>query len=403
MWVVSAPEASGDRIGSSAVPTVAQVERIAAQGDPVIRNLQITQCYHELSHALAARVSGRPANWCTFATWASKQAGQTIRQEDLARAFERLFARSPEATAVADTAAASVANLGAEPAPGRVRDALWQARAPESAFERASDAVGRGNLKVFAEIGCAFASFLALPATDGAHDADAFAAFREGLRPGSSPDGQGYLRQAFSSYAQAVSERDPRARAQLMLLANLAIGWHEQTRLQPEIGEALGAPLTEPVKLRRDLLREVARLRVRLAWRLLRELVPGRRGAVKHLLDELDRHVKRIAREAVTELLMTLSLPGETLSLARDVPGVFPAELRSTDNTDLRELLARVDATPETTRGSGARDWSDLNERIHYIADLFRVYQQNVELHSAPFRAEQAALIKAGARPAGDL
>jgi hypothetical protein len=400
---VSAPEASGDRVGSSAVPTVAEVERVATQGDPVIRNLQITQCYHELSSALASRVSGRPANWCTFATWASKQAGQTIRKEDLARAFERLFARSPEASAVADSAAASVARLGAEPAPGRVRDALWQARAPESAFERAGDAVARGNLKVFAEIGRAFASFLSLPATDGAPDADAFAAFRERLRPGSAPRGQGYLPQAFGSYAQAISERDPGARAQLMLLANLAIGWHEQTRLQPEIGEALAAPFAEPVKLRRDLLRELARLRVRLAWRLLQELVPGRRGVVRQLLDELDQHAKRIAHEAVTELLMTLSLPGETLSLGRDVPGVFPDELRTIDNTDLRELLARVDPSPETTRGSGARDWSDLTERIHYIADLFRVYQQKAELHSAPFRAEQAALIKAGARPAGPL
>jgi hypothetical protein len=387
----------------SAVPTVAQVARIAAHGDPVIRNLQITQCYHQLSHALAARTGGRPANWCTFATWASKQAGQTIRNEDLARAFERLFARSPEATAIADTAVAAVASLGAGTAPGGVREALWQSRAPESAFERASDAVARGNLKVFAEIGRGFASFLALPATDGAPHPDAFAAFRESLRPGPSPDGQDDLRLAFSSYAQAISMRDPRARSQLVLLANLAIGRHEQTRLQPEIGEALGAPLAEPVKLRRDLLREVARLRIRLAWRLLRELVPGRRTAVKRLLDELDRHVKRVAHEAVTELLMTLSLPGETLSLARDVPGVFPDELRTIDNTELRGLLARVDPTPETTRGSGARDWSELNERIHYIADLFRVYQQKANLHSAPFLATQAALIEAGARPGGRL
>jgi hypothetical protein len=379
--------------------SVHEVEQIAAMTDPVIRNLRITECYSRL----AAAMPPGSANWCTFATWASKQAGQTIRKEDLARAFERLFAQSPEASAVADSAAASVAKLGAEPAPGRVRDALWQACAPESAFERAGDAVARGNLKVFAEIGRAFASFLSLPATDGAPDADAFAAFRERLRPGSAPRGQGYLRQAFSSYVQAISERDRRARAQLMLLANLAIGWHEQTRLQPEIGEALGAPFAEPVKLRRGLVRELARLRARLAWRLLRELVPGRRGVVKQLLDELDQHAKRIAYEAVTELLMTLSLPGETLSLARDVPGVFPDELRTIDNSDLRELLARVDPTPETTRGSGARDWSDLTERIHYIADLFRVYQQNVELHSAPFRAEQAALIKASARPAGPL
>ena len=76
----------GDAVSPTA-PTVAAVERIAALDDPVVRNLQITQCYSELSRAFAARIDGGPANWCTFATWASKQAGQTIRGEDLARAF----------------------------------------------------------------------------------------------------------------------------------------------------------------------------------------------------------------------------------------------------------------------------------------------------------------------------
>ena len=71
----------------SNVPTVANVDRIAALADPIVRNLQITQCYHEVSSALAV-MSGVTGNWCTFVTWASKQAGQTIRQEDLARAFK---------------------------------------------------------------------------------------------------------------------------------------------------------------------------------------------------------------------------------------------------------------------------------------------------------------------------
>jgi len=61
------------------------VDRIAAVADPVIRNLRITQAYHELSAAMAARL-GPLANWCTYATWASKQAGRTIRKEDLGRA-----------------------------------------------------------------------------------------------------------------------------------------------------------------------------------------------------------------------------------------------------------------------------------------------------------------------------
>ena len=67
-------------------PAPTEVDRIAALTDPVLRNLLITQSYHELSRVLADRLGG--ANWCTFATWASKQAGQTIRKEDLSRALE---------------------------------------------------------------------------------------------------------------------------------------------------------------------------------------------------------------------------------------------------------------------------------------------------------------------------
>jgi hypothetical protein len=400
---VSAPEASVGGLAWSAVPTVAHVERIVAHGDPVVRNLQITQCYHELSHALAARTGGAPANWCTLATWASKQAGRTIRKEDLARAFERRFEESPEASRADARAAAAIRSAGAVPTGERVQGALRKARIPQSAFERASAAVARGNLKVFAEIGRAFAAFLALPAREGAVTPDAFGTFLGDLRPGDPPDGQGYLTQAFSSYTQALGERDPTARAQLILLANLAIGWHEQVRLQPEIGEALDAPLGEPVKLRRDLLVGLARLSLFSASRVLWALVPGRASALKQLLDELDRHVKRVAHEAVTALLMTLALPGETLSLARDVPGTFPADLTAIDNPELRLLLSQVDPTRDTTRGSGARRWSDLHERVHFIADLFRVYQQRTELHDPPFSAAQVALIKAGTRPAGAL
>ena len=85
--------------GTAAAPTVADVDRVATLTDPVVRNLQITQSYGELSRAFAALTGGGPANWCTFATWASKQAGQTIRKADLTRTFERLFGLSSRATA----------------------------------------------------------------------------------------------------------------------------------------------------------------------------------------------------------------------------------------------------------------------------------------------------------------
>jgi hypothetical protein len=51
----------------SAFPVTADVERIAALTDRVLRNLQITQCYHELALVLMER-TGWSANWCTFAT-----------------------------------------------------------------------------------------------------------------------------------------------------------------------------------------------------------------------------------------------------------------------------------------------------------------------------------------------
>ena len=72
------------------VPKVDDVDRIADLNDPIVRNLQITQCYYEISQSVA-RFAGTSANWCTFATWASKQAGQTIRAEDLVRALEDRF------------------------------------------------------------------------------------------------------------------------------------------------------------------------------------------------------------------------------------------------------------------------------------------------------------------------
>ena len=392
----------GDAVSPPA-PTVVAVERIAAVDDSVVRNLQITQCYSELSRAFAARIDGGPANWCTFATWASKQAGQTIRGEDLARTFGRLFDESPAGSDAGNTAVASIAGLSGGGDREGIRVAIWDALQPTSAFDRASDAVARGNLKVFEEIGREFARLLALPALGGAIDPTAFASFHDSLTPGDPPDGQGRLRQAFTAYAAALREGDRKARAELMLLANLAIGFHEQTRLQPQIAEALDAPFEEPVKLRRDLLTRLLSLHAGLAFRLVLELVPGRATSLTEVLDSLDRLVKQIAHEAITELLMTLTLPGEVLRLGRDVPGAFPADLEAIDNPDLSALLGSIDPTRDSTRGSGAEDWSMLAERIHFIADFFRVYQERPNLLSDPFTAEQVAVIKSGGRPAGRL
>ena len=237
-------------------PTIADVERIVAIPDAVIRNLQITQCYHELSAAFAGRVGGE-ANWCAFATWASRQAGQTIRGQDLSRALEQRFDHSPIIEDALRAVAAQLGRLGAQLAVPELRQVLKNLLDPAAMVARASDAVARGNLKVFEEIGREFARFLDICFNDEVHDAGKIADFCAVLREGEPPEGQRYLRQAFLHYYQAIFEPDAGRRAELLLLANLEVGFHEQTRLQPQILEALNAAIPDPDQLTSRLISTV--------------------------------------------------------------------------------------------------------------------------------------------------
>ncbi len=386
-----------------AVPTTAEVRAIAALDDPVVRNLQITQCYHELATAMS-ELTGPGANWCTVATWASKQAGQSIRNEDLVRALEDLVRGSDDAALAAQELSANGARLpgeGTRSLAGAV-NALWQAISPAAIFQRTSEAVVRGNRKVFEEIGYEFARFLTLFG-DGPPDDERLAVFCEGLRSGEPPEGQDWLRRAFRHYHQVLIEPDAKTRAELLLLANLEIGFHEQTRLQPEIVAALDAPIYDPAQLRRRLLAELfpdSASRVRLI--LLRVL--GRAGALLRARDRLAEELQRLGRLVITEHLMTLRLSGgRVLRLGQDLRAEFPLLLRQTVHPDLQALLSQVDPSPDSLHDTGAQDWGWLPDRMHFIADLFRAYHLDVTLFNPPFTADQSAAIKAGRRPAGRL
>ena len=225
------------------LPTPDEVRRIAAIDDPVLRNLEITACYSRLAAAMAAR--GDPcSNWCTFATWASRQAGRTIRGEDLLGALEHELGRDAELLHPVDAFWRALVRRGLFRRDTPLGRLVADLHTPFDAFELASDAVARGNRKVFAEIGLQFARYLRDCDADLRPDSAAFAAFLDGLTPGEPPEGQRYLRQAFTRYQQQRLEPDPNRRAELVVLANLEIGLHEQTRLQPEIGEALDAAAT---------------------------------------------------------------------------------------------------------------------------------------------------------------
>ena len=127
---------------------------------------------------MAAR--GDPcSNWCTFATWASRQAGRTIRGEDLLGALEHELGRDAELLHPVDAFWRALVRRGLfrrDTALGRL---VTDLHTPFDAFELASDAVARGNRKVFAEIGLQFARYL--------HDCDADCApTRRRSRPSST-------------------------------------------------------------------------------------------------------------------------------------------------------------------------------------------------------------------------
>jgi hypothetical protein len=380
------------------------IDGIVAVKDPVIRNLRITQAYHELSAASAERL-GPIANWCTFATWASKQAGRTIRQEDLQRALEDALGSSSVAAGAVGDAATEARRFGSNVGLDDPLGAVWAILDPSAAFARAGAAVARGNLRVFEEIGREFARFDAECGSATDAGPDALARFLDGLRPGEPPTGQRFLRQAFAHYAQARAEADPVSRAQLMLLANLEIGFHEQVRLQPEIAAALDAAVVDPRDVRDRLIDALfphaswlVRLRLSLAGWL------GRRSRLDAAIDAIVLEKQRLVHRVVTRHLMSIGLGSiGQVRLGEDLGVGFPPSLRTISLAELLDLLERIDPTRDDPRDSGAVDWADLDDRIHFIADLFRCFEESPELFEAPFTPAQLEELKAGRRPADPL
>jgi hypothetical protein len=384
--------------------TPEDVDRVAAVADPVIRNLLITQAYHDLSAAASARF-GRVANWCTFATWASKQAGRTIRKEDLQRNLEAAFRSSPTAAIAAGEVQVQASRFGANSPVSESLVSIWSVVDPAAALDRASAAVARGNLRVFEEIGREFARFEVECGRDGSTEADTLGRFLDRLEPGEPPDGQRFLRQAFSRYHRARFEADPATRAQLVLLANLEIGFHEQTRLQPQIAEALDAAVVDPRAVRDRVLETLfpdAGWLVRL--RLLIARLIGRRTLLDVAVDALVVEEQRLVRRILTRHLMSIELGAAVrLQLGEDLGAGVPPSLQEIVLPELVDLLDLIDPTPDSPRESGVVDWADLGDRMHFIAEMFRSYQESPFLFEPPFTPAQLERLEAGERPADPL
>ena len=369
-------------------------EIVAMEDRPVLRNLLITHGYHRLTLAMAELLGRDDFTWPLFAVWASKQAGQFIREEELG---------------------AGVSALLAAQLPEVLGDLSWRAPIQRTLTRIARHVMG-GNTVVFAELGMAFAAFSSAFADPAGRTeerlADVVGLFSEGP---SLPDlltvaedgtlvreqqgGQTMVREALAYYFAALHERAPAVRAELMLLANGLCGLHEQTRLQPYITGALGAPL----------------------------VVLGT-GEASLVAAALATGVRR----AATELMMTMAVPGQVLRLGSDLPAppgqpLWPAELAKLEHPRLVRLteelgayearerglgvadrleelvLDRLALGDREAQGSGADDWARLGDRMRYIFEYFRSRQRDASLLVSPFSGAQELDLAAGRVPAGPL
>lgn len=373
-----------------APPTPEEVDAICAITDPILRNFRITEGYYRLAVAFPAPRPG--ANWCTFAVWASKQAGQTIRGEDLLRALERALGNDRELAAIA-SGGARWAIRNALDHPGTRRWRVLRVLGQE-AFGRAADALARGNRKVFGEIGREFARFLPLCASLPISERDLEEFISNVPRGGEAIPGD-YLRLAFRHLAKALVTTDETSRAELMLLANLEIAYHEQARLQPEILASLEAPYTSTRQLGRVLLEAIAPSTS--SWNpLLRtplSLLVGAGGRVA------EAALRSLLRRLITESLITLTLPDGMIRLGMNPAGEPPDCLRTPTNQDLCQILQRLAPAAGDLDGAGADDWSRLADRMALISRFFHLRHQDEGLFSPPYTPAQARAIRAGRIP----
>jgi hypothetical protein len=409
---------------------------------PVLRNLLISQGYHELSDAFATTFGRENITWFTFAAWSSKVVGQFLQNEELPDILRVWIEGSGSAAtrlAHLNTELTSM-HAGAGEAHKRGLDAAVRCAINDMRMYLAC-----GNTEVFGELAPIFGRFLKEFGADATPDVPRLERYLTTLQSGTcTPDevavdpsthrlhmtgrgGQTLLQDALRHYYEAKFEPNLKRRAELMLFANANIGLHEQTRLQTYIAGALNAPLADTlVDTTHDALADI----------LGKEMF-GRASLnlIDQLLRPLANQVQDLFHRFATEFMMTLKLPDGTLHLGRDLPAapgepLFPPALETLHDSELarlfahynalaqrtdplwpvkrlqddaQRLLGRLGLEPNSAYGSGADDWVSLSQRMRYILELFRSRQQNQRLLEPIFSADQVALLKQGKIPPGPL
>src|SRR5699024_8575495 len=97
--------------------------------------------------------------------------------------------------------------------------------------------------------------------------------------------------------------------------------------------------------------------------------------ALAPIAHSLSQFKRDLVCRIVTDSLMTLALPSTTLALGWHLDRPPAPSLATISDPDARYLLARFEPESGTCNDCGAKDWSDITQRMHYIVHLFWAFQ----------------------------
>jgi hypothetical protein len=138
--------------------------------------------------------------------------------------------------------------------------------------------------------------------------------------------------------------------------------------------------------------------------RLFFQRIFGKTALLDKAAEKLVMLMQKTLRTILTAHLMTLTMPPDNrLHLGRDLSVSYDDDLKILSHPLLLQLLSLVDPTPDSLKETGATDWADLKERMHFIADLFRCYHLKKEVFDEAFTKEQVIAMKEGRLPQGRL
>jgi hypothetical protein len=379
------------------------VSEVARTGENDLRAHLIAHTYNvvanhldKLIHSDADRSDRRNAlthtaynaNWFHFATWATLTVTQNIGQE---RAPQRLNAGVPDV----------------------VRRSLTPTilRARASQGQRVGRALAWGQRLIFV------AACLTLREFFEKHEPESTQQFFNTEEPKLSDQRAELLRnltswgdenffdeqrhfqplwRAFQLYELAPEAKTSAARAQLIFGANLLITAVEQDLVNEPVRVVVEHI---PRRVADGLDWRVARAADRLRGvppQLSYAVLQSRRGPGPRLLDTVWSRV-------MTDQVLVMALPTETLRVGRDIPPrhpewpYFPPDLRDLgssagEDDQITAALAEIarhvmslDRTAGDGRGSAARDWRRWDERMNWAMTLMRSRQQDETLFWRPY------------------